>query len=597
MEIKEQIKRNVSITDVVSMYVDLKPAGKDMKALCPFHTEKTPSFFVMPEKDRFSCYGCNKFGDIFTFIQEIENLSFRDAMNYLVDKFNIPIDRKSGGSFVKKDLYAKINQIALRYFRSNLLDNPEGKKAADYLEQREIRPNIVEKFSLGYALNRWDGLLNHLKRESVDIEKAIELGLLIKNESQRIYDRFRGRVIFPIFSESGAPIAFGGRTIFDEPNKYLNSPDTPLYKKSKNLYGFNLSKNAIRDAKTAVLVEGYFDVVSLFQQGIENVSASLGTALTENQIYLLKRFSDKIYIFYDSDRAGINAAVRGIEKMFEQNINPGIITLSGDDANGVKDPDDFVRAHGLKGFTRLKENATDGFQFLVDKITQKYDLQHPEQKNDAIRSIMSFVEKFREPIVQGGYRRMVADYFKVDEQLLKLKKQGNRITSRPGGPGKMLNITLAERIFLESLLTMPPLIDEIRELMSEEILSILNCGNIIRSLVRCYNSKTGDIDNFRDVTEELNEAEQALFRNIYEAPETVKEDRDILEERVDSAFQEFQDMVNRRNARRIDQEIKIAEQQNDIETLQRLLNKKNKYFRLKYVQKQKIGGTVDKYQN
>jgi DNA primase len=594
MEEKEQIKRSVSITDVVSLYVDLRAAGKNLKALCPFHTEKTPSFYVMPEKDSFACYGCNKFGDIFTFIQEIENLSFPDAMNFLVDKFNIPVDRKAGGRSVKKDIYTRITEVALKYFRANLYDSPEGKKALRYLEERGIKPNTIDRFKLGYAINRWDGLYNHLKRESVDTAKSIELGLLIKKDSQRVYDRFRGRIIFPIFSESGAPIAFGGRTIFDEANKYLNSPDTPLYKKSKHLYGFNLTKNAIREAKCSVLVEGYFDVVSMVQHGVENVAASLGTALTESQIYLLKRFSDKIYIFYDSDSAGITAAVRGIEKMFEQNINPGIITLAGTETE-TKDPDDFIREYGVQGFNRLLESATDGFRFLIDNIARKYDLNVPERKNDAINSIMGYVGKFGEPVIRDEYTRMVADYFKVDESVLKRNNRDKRGDKDVSGPGRRLVITPAEHDFLKSLLVLPELIAEIEELVTEDILSVLASKNILRMLLKHFDPGTGGID-IRAISETLNESERVLFREIYEQAATADVDRKLLEELVETSFLQFQEMVNKRRARWISREIRIAEGQNDRETLLKLcedkLNKKQQKYRKK--QHSTTGGTVDR---
>jgi DNA primase len=591
MEIKEQIKRSVSITDVVSQYVNLKPAGKYLKSLCPFHTEKTPSFYVMPEKDNFSCYGCNKFGDIFTFVQEIENLSFPDAMKFLIDKFNIPIeyDKQQSGKFVKKDIYDKINRLALKYFRENLLDGKEGKKAAAYLKQRGISQQTIERFNLGYAENRWDGLTNFFQRQSADIEKAIELGLLIKSDNRRVYDRFRGRIIFPIFSESGAPIAFGGRTIFDEPSKYLNSPDTPVYKKSKHLYGFNLSKNAMRESKKAILVEGYFDVVSLFQHGVENVAASLGTALTEKQIYLLKRFSDRIYIFYDTDKAGVNAAIRGIEKMFEQNINPGIISFTGGEA---KDPDDFIREKGLGEFNELVDRSTDGFRFLVGKISQKYDTKVPEQKSRAIQSIMSFVEKMPDPIIRNEYTHMVADFFKVEESVLQLKKRNNgkeQDTER----AVRLPVTLSERIFLESLLALPLLIGEIKELITDDILSVLSSRHILRMLMHHFNPKTNAIDDLSQVTAQLSPPETMLIQDIYEHIDTVPDDRAELEERLETAFLEFHDMLNRRRAKQIDQEIKIAERQNDKEAAIRLAMEKSKERKLQYQQKQTIGGTVD----
>jgi len=584
MDVKEQIKRSISITDVVSQYVNLKQAGKYLKGLCPFHTEKTPSFFVMPEKDSFACYGCNKFGDIFTFVQEIENLAFPDAMNYLVEKFNIPIQRDNQQRFVKKDEYVKINEIAMKYFRNNLLDSVEGKKAKAYLKQRGILPKTVDLFGMGYAENRWDGLYNHLRQKSCNIEKSIQLGLLVKNDSNRIYDRFRGRIIFPIISESGTPIAFGGRTIFDEPNKYLNSPDTPLYKKSKHLYGFNLSKDAVRDKKYSVLVEGYFDVVSLYQSGVQNVAASLGTALTDSQIYLLKRFSDNIYIFYDSDKAGVAAAIRGIEKMFEQNINPGIIALQNE-----KDPDDFIRENGLKAFHQLVENAVDGFRFLVRHISGKYNLNVPEQKNDAVRELMSFVNKFGEPIIKNEYARIAADFFKVDEKLLKLNEQPRK-KREPNSANRTnstesLTITPAERIFLEAIIAMPQLIAEVKPLISKEILSVLASHNIIRQLMGHFNEKNGAIDDFHNISAQLSDAERGEFMNIFQRAKTVPKDTDMLLRDIEASYLTFQDLLNKRDARRIDQEIKLAARNGDMNKVRSLMEEKQRYRVQKYQMK------------
>jgi DNA primase len=581
MDAKEQIKRSVSITEVVSLYVDLKPAGKYLKALCPFHTEKTPSFFVMPDKDTFSCYGCNKFGDIFTFVQEIENLNFPEAMNFLIDKFNIPVERDKTRKGIKKDVYANINQKAMKYFRDNLLDSPGGKKALEYLAKRGISRDTVELFSLGYAQNQWDGLYGYLRKHSCDIGKAIELGLLIKSEKHRIYDRFRGRIIFPIFPESDphTPIAFGGRTIFDDPGKYLNSPDTPLYKKSKHLYGFHLSKKSIRETKYAVLVEGYFDVVSLYQYGIENVVASLGTALTENQIYLLKRFSDKVYIFYDSDKAGIDATLRGIEKMFEQNMNPGIIVLNNTDA---KDPDDFIKQHGVKAFHQLLETATNGFKFLIRHMTRVYDTKIPERKNDAIRGIMNVVEKISEPIIRNEYIRMVADFFGIDESLLMSKKKDRAAVNGLQVSSKRLGITLAERVFLENILALPELISEVKELLTNELISVLVSKNIIRLLLQHYNEEKKEFRDFNKISGELSDAEKGEFRDVFDRAAAVKKNRDQMEEEIESCILEFQDIANKREVRRIDQEIKIAARDNNIEMVQQLIRKKTKYIKSKY---------------
>jgi len=578
MDVKEQIKRSVSIVDVVSLYVNLKPAGKSLKALCPFHTEKTPSFYVMPDKDTFACYGCNKFGDIFTFIQEIEHIGFSEAMNFLIDRFQVQVDHKVLKRTARKEIYQQINQAALKYFQENLLDNAEGKKAQEYLKQRGISDKTVQLFALGYAENRWDGLYRYLQKQSLDIEKAIELGLLVRNDAKRIYDRFRGRIIFPIYSESEThfPIAFGGRTIFDEPNKYLNSPDTPLYKKSHHLYGFHLSKHAVREKKSSILVEGYFDAVSLYQSGIENVAASLGTALTENQIYLLKRFSEDIYIFYDNDRAGIAAALRAIEKMLEQHVNPRIISLS-----SAKDPDDYVREQGIKAFYQLLDSAKNGFHFLLHHIELQYDTSQPEKKQQAVQAIMAIIEKIGDPLIRDEYTSIAADFFRVDKQLLTTSRK-NPAPLQVKERMKLLNITLAERIFLESLLAVPAFLEDAKTLCNDDILSVLQTANIIRLLFQHYNKETKTIDDFSGIARQLSDAERGLFMDIYETSKSISPQQDKVETQIESSIVEFHKMLNKQQCQRIAQEIKIAERQQDAQRLQELLKRKYLYFQSRY---------------
>jgi len=590
MDVKDQIKRRVSITDVAALYVDLKPAGKYLKALCPFHTEKTTSFFVMPEKDSYSCYGCNKFGDIFSMVMEMENIGFPEAMNFLIDRFHVQVEKSARGKNTSTDVYTRINEIAAKYFNDNLYDGREGKSALNYLKQRGIGEETIRLFSLGYAENKWDGLYNFFQRNSCDIRKATELGLLIRNpQKNSVYDRFRGRIIFPIFSESGALVAFGGRTIFDDPNKYLNSPDTPLYKKSKHLYGFNVAKKDIREKKSSILVEGYFDMVSLYQNGVKNAVASLGTALTENQIYLLKRFSDVIYIYYDSDKAGVAAAVRGIEKMFEQNINPRIVS-----STEAKDPDDLIRQKGLKTFLELLDQSPGGFKFLLDNVARKYDLRVPEQKKQAVDRMMSFVHKFNDPIVRGEYIRMTADFFKIDEKLLKLTNK-DRKNDGAGEPAKGLNITPAERIFLQSVFTLPELIDEVKELFDEKLLSVLSSRNIIRLLMKNYNPGTRAIDDITRISEQLTDAERVEFRNIFESRGNGKNsiDRTDLEQKVETAVLKFVDLKNKQETRRIDRQIKIAERENNISEVLKLMREKNQYIKNKYSKAANTGGAVE----
>ena len=369
MDSKDQIKEYISIVDVAALYVSLKPAGKYYKALCPFHSEKTPSFFVYPEKSSFSCYGCNRFGDIFALVQEMENIGFVEAMQFLADKFNIPLE-KTNYKAIKKDDYLQVNELALNFYKENLFTSEEGKSALAYLKNRGLQKNILEQFSLGYAPKAWDELSRHFKKKGISQEKALELGLLIKNEKNRVYDRFRGRIIFPIFSETGTILAFGGRTIYDDAAKYLNSPDTPIYKKGHHLFGFHLSKNFMKEEKAGILVEGYLDMISLYQAGIRHVAASLGTALTEKQVHLLNRFCAAIYIFYDRDAAGETATIRNIEKMFEQNVNPRIVIIE-----GAKDPDEFVRSKGAKAMRDILAKTQGSWKNEKAKLTKKPSLE------------------------------------------------------------------------------------------------------------------------------------------------------------------------------------------------------------------------------
>lgn len=576
MEIKDQIKQRVSITDVAALYVDLKPAGKHLKALCPFHTEKTPSFFVMPEKESYTCYGCNKFGDIFTLVQEMEHLSFLEAVNFLIERFHIPVERSRRSDVSPVAEYTKLNEQALQYFREMLLDTAEGKKAQEYLKKRGLTKETAEKFKLGYALNQWEGLYSHFRQQGMDIRKGEALGLLAPSDRKSgYYDRFRGRIIIPIFSETGALIAFGGRTLFDEPAKYLNSPDTPVYKKSQHLFGFNLAKPSIREQKRVILVEGYFDLISLYQHGVTCVAASLGTALTEQQVYLLKRFSENICIWYDSDKAGIAATERGLETAFQQNLHPRVIV-----APNAKDPDDFIREKGLKGFNELLENAVEGFKFLVNQAIRRFDIHVPEKKRQALDMVMGHVEKFTDPMIREEYTRMVATIFEVEGKLL-VSRKAELISGRPE-PAKSLVITPAEEVFLQSLVADPRLLEGVRSAMTEKIMSVLSIRNILTLLFSHYNSFSGEIEDLGGLHKGLSEPERALFSRIFDNRRFAELPKDSLEERIIGAVQEFINMYKEAEIRRINGQIKAASRDNNVSEVLRLLKEKEKYVKEKY---------------
>ena len=564
MDSKDQIKEHISIVDVASLYVSLKPAGKNYKALCPFHSEKTPSFFVMPEKNSFSCFGCNRFGDIFTMVQEMENISFVEAMHFLAEKFNIPLE-KSRFQSIKKDDYLLINELACEFFKDNLLRGSESKDALAYLKNRGLQKSTIELFSMGYAPNSWDGLANHLRQKKVRLEKALELGLLVKNEKNRIYDRFRGRIMFPIFSETGTILAFGGRTIIDDAAKYLNSPDSPIYKKGNHLFGFHLSKNFMKEEKAGLLVEGYLDMISLYQAGFRQVAASLGTALTEKQIHLLKRFCNAIHIFYDRDAAGEAATVRNIERMFEQNVNPRIVVIE-----GAKDPDEFVRSQGAPALREALLRTEDGFNFLLNKASREFDLSVPDQKRKGLDLVMAATAKMSDPVIREDYIQRIAAFFKTSADLLKLELQPGQVAEKPDQP---LKITLMEEKILEALLRAPEVIPEIREFFSAELLATLSSRNILRLLFASY-EEHGEI-RFADITQALSAAEKARLNDVFSQKTQVKKERSEIEKDIITSINNFQKKLALNKNKLLNQDIAVAEREKNFKRVQQLMKQKN----------------------
>ncbi|HSQ35579.1 MAG TPA: DNA primase [Candidatus Binatia bacterium] len=568
MDSKDQIKEYISIVDVAALYVSLKPAGKYYKALCPFHSEKTPSFYVYPEKNTFSCYGCNRFGDIFDLVQEMENIEFVEAMHFLAEKFNIPL-QKTNLKSIKKDDYLQINELALNFFRENLFASEEGRGALAYLKKRGLQQDTLEQFSLGYAPNAWDGLSLHLKKKGAAQEKAIELGLLVRNENKRVYDRFRGRIIFPIFSETGTILAFGGRTIFDDAAKYLNSPDTPIYKKGHHLFGFHLSKNHMKEEKAGILVEGYLDMISLYQAGIRHVAASLGTALTEKQVHLLNRFCAAIYIFYDRDAAGETATIRNIEKMFEQNVNPRIVVIE-----GAKDPDEYVRSKGAGAMRDILARTEDGFKFLLNKAARDFKFQDPAEKRKGLDMALQAIAKMPDPIIRDDYLQRAGAFFKVSPELLGLELQPQK---QPEGGSQPLKISMMEEKFLETLLRAPEIVPEIKEFFNVELLAILAIRNIIKWLFASI-ERFGEI-RFPEINRHLSAAEKARLHDIFSQKTQTAKERSEIERDVVISIGNFQKKLVTSRTKELNQEIAVAEREHNAAKVMQLMKQKNEFMK------------------
>lgn len=443
METVDQVRQVANIVEIASLYTTLKKRGRKYVGLCPFHSEKDPSFTVDPEKQLFHCFGCGAGGDVFSLVMQKENLTFPEALKHLAERFHIPLPRPSRLSpelLKLEEKIFKVNEAALAFFRQCLFQTKEGEAALDYLKKRGFSQTTLETLKIGYAPNSWNTLLANLKERFGDIALLEKAGLVVPGQKRNdFYDRFRGRVIFPIFSLTGKVIGFGGRSLFNDEPKYLNSPETPVYSKGKVLYGLNWTKEAIREAGEILLVEGYTDFASLFQAGIQNIAASLGTSLTEHQAALARRFAPKVIINYDGDAAGRNAALRALPVCLEKGLQTDILTLPQN-----LDPDGFLRQHGREPYLRLLKKAIPGVKWLVDSLCQSSRLDVPEEKSRLIRAVVSVVERVSDSLVRSEYLRQVSELLSVDESLL--RQITEKATAEPNQEERELFLPAEKRL-------------------------------------------------------------------------------------------------------------------------------------------------------
>ncbi len=424
MEIIDQIRQVASIVQVASQYTTLRKRGRKHVGLCPFHTEKTPSFTVDEDKQLFHCFGCGVGGDVFSLVMEKENLSFPEALKHLAERFHIQLPQLSKLSpqvLKLEEKLFKINESALGFYRKNLLNTGEGQIGLDYLKKRKISDKTIQDLKIGYALNSWNSLIGFFQEKNVSPALLEKAGLAIPGQKKdEYYDRFRGRIIFPIFSLTGKVVGFGGRTITNSEPKYLNSPDTPLYSKGKLLYGLNFTKDAVRDKGEVVLVEGYTDFSALYQAGICNVAASLGTALTPFQVALAQRFAPRMVINYDGDQAGRAAAFRAIPICFEKGVYTRVLILPEE-----LDPDAFMKKYGAEHYQALVKKSIPGLKFLIDGFRKEGRMDIPEEMAKIVRNIVREVEKMPDSVVRSEYIKKTSDYLGVPEELIRnVSKQG-----------------------------------------------------------------------------------------------------------------------------------------------------------------------------
>lgn len=412
-----EIRSRANIVDIISEYVTFKKAGKNYLALCPFHSEKTPSFHVNEEKQIFYCFGCQKGGDVITFLREINNLSFVEAVSQLANRYGLSLPPPSSYRKEKatdQETFLEINEKAMHFFHHVLMQRPEGEVGRKYLKKRGIDQKIWETFKLGYALETWDSLATFLNKGNIPLQLAKQLGLIAPREKGGFFDCFRGRIIFPIFNLNGRTIGFGGRAIAGGTPKYLNSSDSMIYKKSSSLFGLPITRNSIAKEDQVLIVEGYFDLLSLFQAGICPVVSPLGTALTGVHIQTLKRFTSRFYVVFDADEAGDKAALRSLEMFLNEGLSPRVVILP-----SGSDPDEFIQQKGVENFREKMEIAPLLIEYFIERAIEKKNLSLPEGKVEVVKEVMPIIGHIREPIVQDEYIRKLSERLGVREDRIR----------------------------------------------------------------------------------------------------------------------------------------------------------------------------------
>lgn len=457
----ENLKSQINIVDVVGRTVPLKRAGSNHKGVCPFHNEKTPSFVVSEAKQIFTCFGCGATGDVIEYVKRYYNLEFGEAVEKLAGEYGITLERK--GYNDNRDLYYQANKLAAGFFYRCFTERAN--KGYAYMKRRDISPATLKRFGIGYADEQWDSLYRYLQSQGVDKKIMIELGLVSEGKGGKCYDRFRNRVIFPIINTGGKVIGFGGRAIDPEDNpKYLNSPESKIFQKKNNLYGLNLSRQNVGKEGYIILVEGYMDVIALCQSGVENVAASLGTALTENQAHLIKRYTRDVVLSYDADGAGRAAALRGMEILKKEDCKVKVLHVT-----DGKDPDEYIKKNGKTAFLKLVDGALPYGDYRLEAMKSGFDLNRDEDKIDYIKKVTKEVLSELSPVEQEIYIKKISKELKIAESAIKMELLGNDSIEKPHFVSRReeneellpSNISPVERTLLRVILTEESYIDKL----------------------------------------------------------------------------------------------------------------------------------------
>lgn len=544
---KEEIKRAADIVEIIGQVVQLRKAGKNYVGLCPFHAEKDPSFTVNPERQTFHCFGCKKGGDIFSFWMEYHSSSFPEALRDLAERYSVtiseefstPVERKKAA---QREIVFKITEAAAAFFQEVLSHPAKGRPGREYFDKRALSNEIIGEFRLGYAPDEWNGLVGFLKRNRLDLKMGVQAGVIIPNKKGGYYDRFRGRIMFPIFDLRNQVVGFGGRVLDDSLPKYLNTPETDIFHKSESLYGLHSSFKAIREKGRAVIVEGYMDYLALRGHGLGEVVATLGTALTDRHVRKLKGYAKEAVIVFDSDEAGKAAVLKSLPVFANEGLSSRAVVLP----NG-HDPDSFVNENGLKGFLDLLGEAAPMFDFFLEQKTA--EAVSDEGSVQILKEVIPALSEVRNDIIRSIYVRRLSEKLGIREEMLWselrgfVKNQSGRTVEK--GFKQRLNASKAESKITDlqmiSLLVYYP--HTISRLMDGECRILLSDPVVLEIIDTIFEKFLKDgTCSAENLSESLgSEAAREQLREILHRPFIVYSDQD-----VELAVLEFEQKASRK---------------------------------------------------
>ena len=564
----EEIKQRADIVDLISEYVTLKKAGRNYLGLCPFHKEKTPSFTVSRDKQMFYCFGCGEGGHVFTFLMKISNMTFPEAARHLAKKKGVLIpeqtmDRRERREYGLREQIYRINEAAAAFFVDNLF-SPAGLEAREYLKQRGIKDAAIKSFRLGYADRGWRTLRNFFVQKNVAVEMVSQAGLIAsKTEGgleESSYDRFRGRLIFPIEDAGGQVVAFGGRIVGNGEPKYLNSPETPVFSKGKNLYGLNKAKEGIRKQGYAILVEGYFDLISLWNAGMTNVLASMGTALTLEQVELMRRYTGHVAVLFDADKAGKRALQRSIPSFLTGGIQAKAVVLPENN-----DPDDYIRKYGPESLEQIIKSSPPLIDYYLDNLLSENATL--EEKRDAAKEATLFAAGLNDAIDRDLFLKRISEKIGIDQQVLRREYNRNQCRSSKLPdipPAKTFKIP--DKVELSLILAMLQNSQSIAEAARHEVLryftndELKNFGEVIIKTQDAAMSNPAAAD-FLDSLEQ-GPLKELLHKSLLEGQ---TDDETIWQRFTADAIEKIRERWRKRKSKNLREELGRAEKMDDQE--------------------------------